>query len=203
MARGLFITLEGGEGAGKTTQIKRLAARLALAGRQVTLSREPGGSVGAEEIRRLLVAGEAYQWDNVTECLLLFAARRDHIKKTIAPALMRGDVVLCDRFYDSTYAYQGAGQGLEPPIIDAIRMAAMGAFQPDHTLLLDLPVTTGLARAVVQQRYERMGVAFHEKLREGFLARAQAEPQRITIIPAAAPLDAVEAAIWQAVEPLL
>lgn len=200
MAKGLFITLEGGEGAGKTTQIRRLQARLEKHGHSVIITREPGGSQGAEQIRKLLVEGETLRWDSITECLLLFAARRDHIKKTIAPALAAGQTVISDRFYDSTYAYQGFGQGLEREIIDAIRMASIGNFKPDMTLLLDLPVDIGLGRAAVQQRYERMGQNFHEKLRQGFLQLAAAEPERFTIINANNDVNAVEEAIWEAVK---
>jgi dTMP kinase len=200
MAKGLFISFEGGEGAGKTTQIQRLKAKLATAGREVVTTREPGGTAGAEAIRKLLVEGDAYGWDSHTEALLHFAARRDHVKKIIEPALAKGSIVLTDRFFDSTYAYQGYGQGLDVSTIDGIRTLSIGALQPDITLLLDLPVETGLERAAVQQRYERMGQSFHQKLRQGFLDMAAKAPDRFTIINAAQALEAVETAIWEAVQ---
>lgn len=200
MPRGLFISFEGGEGAGKTTQIQRLKNRLATLGRNVIVTREPGGTPGAEAIRKLLVDGDAYGWDSLTEAMLHFAARADHVKKIIEPALGKGTYVLSDRFTDSTYAYQGYGQGLALEQIDALRALAIQNLQPDLTLLLDLPVETGLTRAATQQRYERMGTAFHEKLRKGFLDIAAKNPQRIAIINAAQPLDAVETAIWDAVK---
>jgi dTMP kinase len=197
MPRGLFITLEGGEGAGKTTQIRRLKARLEEAGRKVVVTREPGGSTGAEAIRKLLVEGEASQWSPLTETLLLYAARRDHVEKVIEPALARGDVVICDRFYDSTTAYQGYGQGLDIKVIRNIRRLSIGNLKPHITFLLDLPVEEGLKRAAVQQRYEKMGEAFHKKLRKGFLALAKLEPKRIRKINAAQSMEKVEAAMWK------
>src|ERR1043166_7844182 len=147
MAKGKFITFEGGEGAGKSTQAGRLKARLEETGKRVVLTREPGGSEGAEAIRKLLVEGETHRWDALTEVFLLSAARRDHVLKTIRPALTRGQWVICDRFYDSTAAYQGYGQGVKLSVIDQLRRKAINRLQPDLTLLLDMPVETGLARA--------------------------------------------------------
>lgn len=197
-----FITLEGGEGAGKSTQIARLADALKAAGHRVTQTREPGGSPGAEAIRALLVTGDADRWTPLGETLLHFAARQDHLERTIRPALARGDFVLCDRFVDSTFAYQGAAQGLDPARIAALSALVVGPTMPDLTFILDLPVETGLARAASrggEDRYERMGTAFHEALRETFLARARAEPDRCVIIDATATPDEVARQIWHSV----
>lgn len=194
---GRFITLEGGEGAGKTTQISRLKARLEQAGKKVITTREPGGSAGAEAIRKLLVEGETHRWDAMTEALLLFAARRDHVEKVIKPAIEKGEWVISDRFYDSSIAYQGYGQGLPLATLDQLRKLSIGDLKPDMTFILDLPVEVGLKRAAVQQRYERMGMPFHEKLRAGFLEIAKAEPTRVKVIDANQPLEAVENAIYQ------
>lgn len=202
MARGKFITLEGGEGAGKTTQIARLKTRLENAGKKVVTTREPGGSSGAEAIRKLLVDGDAHQWDAVTEAMLLSAARRDHVNKVIEPALVRGDWVISDRFYDSTYAYQGYGQGLDKKIIDELRVIAIGNLKPDITFVLDLPVEIGLKRVAVEQRYERMGTVFHEKLRQGFLTMARQMPRRMKVIDAKLPVEVVESMLWTTISAL-
>tara|TARA_R110000868_G_scaffold83126_12_gene234935 strand:- start:1296 stop:1922 length:627 start_codon:yes stop_codon:yes gene_type:complete len=197
-----FITLEGGEGAGKSTQITRLADALKAAGHSVTQTREPGGSPGAEAIRALLVTGEAARWTPLGETLLHFAARQDHLERTIRPALARGDFVLCDRFIDSTFAYQGAAQGLDPAHIAALSELVIGPTMPDLTFILDLPVEIGLARAASrggEDRYERMGAAFHETLRQTFLTRARAEPDRCVIIDASAAPDEVARQIWHSV----
>ncbi|WP_374570700.1 dTMP kinase [Phenylobacterium sp.] len=204
MARGRFITFEGGEGGGKSTQVKRLVERLRAAGRTVVATREPGGSPGAETIRGLLVNGAADRWSPVTETLLMYAARRDHIERVIAPALERGEWVVCDRFADSTRAYQGAAGGADSGLIAALEAHVLGEVRPDLTLILDLPVETGLARAASraggENRFESKGAAFHERLRQGFLAIAEAEPQRCAVIDAGADMDAVGAAIWRVVE---
>jgi dTMP kinase len=200
VALGRFITLEGGEGAGKSTQARRLAARLEAAGRAVVLTREPGGSPGAETIRKLLVTGGADRWSPMTEALLMSAARRDHVERTIAPALGRGDWVVSDRFADSTRAYQGAGGGVPASFIQALERYVVGESQPNLTLILDLPVPVGLARAAArahhETRFEGKGEAFHERLRQGFLAIARVEADRCAVIDAAQPPEAVEAAIW-------
>lgn len=203
MTRGLFITFEGGEGAGKSTQLRRLAPRLAALEREVVVTREPGGSPGAEAIRDLLVKGEVERWSPVTETLLMFAARRDHIERVIGPALERGAIVLCDRFFDSTRAYQGAGGGASPALIAALEAEVVGDLVPDVTLILDLPVEAGLARAAArgegEARFEAKGAAFHQRLRDGFAAIAAAEPSRCVVIDAAAPLEVVGQAVWEAV----
>jgi dTMP kinase len=199
-----FITLEGGEGAGKSTQIARLADALRLSGIDVLTTREPGGSPGADAIRRLLVEGEPGRWDGETEALLHFAARRDHLVRTVWPALAAGTWVLCDRFADSTLAYQGYGHGLDRNVIDTLYRLAVGDFRPDLTLILDLPAEAGLARAAtrhgesdgaVEDRYERMEVAFHRRLRDGFLAIARDEPYRCAIVDAAQEAASVAATI--------
>ncbi len=204
VTRGRFITFEGGEGAGKSTQIRRLAQRLVEAGREVTLTREPGGSPGAEAIRTLLVTGEADRWSPLTETLLMYAARRDHIERAIAPALARGAVVLCDRFLDSTRAYQGAGGGTPPGLIHTLEIEVLGEVVPDLTLIFDLPPAVGLARAAArgegEARFEAKGLAFHERLRAGFRAIAEAEPDRCVLIDADASLEAVGEAVWSAVQ---
>ncbi|GGF14459.1 thymidylate kinase [Aliidongia dinghuensis] len=204
MPHGRFVTLEGGEGAGKSTQIKRLAERLRAAGFGVVETREPGGAPGAEEIRNLLLGGGVERWDSVTEALLMYAARRDHLVRTVWPALDQGQWVLCDRFEDSTRAYQGAGSGLDRAVIDALGKVARGPFAPDMTLILDLPVAVGRARAAARRgandRFEQRDDAFHERVRQGFLAIAAAEPKRCAVIDASRPLDEVAAAITQEVE---
>jgi dTMP kinase len=198
-----FITLEGGEGAGKSTQALRLATALKARGIDCVTTREPGGSPGAEEIRKLLVEGEPGRWDANTEALLMFAARTDHIARTIRPALAQGRWVVCDRFTDSSYAYQGAGRGLPRETIAAIESASVGAFKPDLTLILDLPVETGLARAGARKsnetRFEHFDTAFHVRLRDEFLASAAREPDRCTLIDAAGNEDRVADVIWRAV----
>jgi dTMP kinase len=203
MARGRFITFEGGEGAGKSTQIGALAERLRAAGRTVVTTREPGGSPGAEAIRGLLLTGDVDRWSPVTEALLMYAARRDHIERVIEPALERGDWVLSDRFADSTRAYQGAAGGAPGELIDALEAQTLGPTRPDLTLILDLPVEVGLARAAernhAEVRFEAKGLAFHERLREAFRAIAKAEPHRCVTIGASGSREAVAEAIWRAV----
>lgn len=196
MARGRFITLEGGEGAGKSTQAKRLAAWLVSPSRVCVVTREPGGAPGAEEIRRLLVEGAPERWCPMTETLLHYAARRDHLARTIAPELSRGHWVVSDRFVDSTMAYQGYGHGVALDFIRELERSVVGDFRPDLTIVLDLPVETGLARAAERRggegRYEQMDLAFHGRVRDGFLAIAAAEPGRCVVIDASAEADAVQ-----------
>jgi dTMP kinase len=198
-----FITLEGGEGAGKSTQSRRLVAALEAKGLSVCATREPGGSPGAEEIRKLLVEGAPGRWDALTETLLMFAARADHLGRTIRPALAAGQFVVCDRFTDSTFAYQGSGRGLDERTIAAIEAATTQGFRPDLTLILDVPVATGLARAAgrgaQKSRYEQFDEAFHTRLRDYFLMLAAREPERCVLIDATAPPDDVERAIWKVV----
>ena len=203
MAHGRFITFEGGEGAGKSTQLRRLAQRLAGT-REVVATREPGGSPGAESIRDLLVNGAADRWSPVTETLLMYAARRDHVERVITPALARGAWVICDRFADSTRAYQGAAGGTDPALITALETHVLDRVRPDLTLVFDLPVAAGLARAggrgEAENRFESKGLAFHERLREAFLAIARAEPDRCAVIDAAGTEAVVEAAVWAALQ---
>lgn len=201
--RGKFITFEGGEGAGKSTHIRRLAARLAAAGHEVVTTREPGGSPAAEAIRGLLLSGRAKPLGTLGEAYLFAAARIDHIAEVIAPALRRGAVVLCDRFADSSRAYQGAAGGLAPEVIDALERAAVGDTVPDLTLILDVPVDVGLARlrhrAAAGDRFESDGRAIHEARRQGFLAIAAAQPERCVVIDAGRDVEAVAAEVAAAV----
>jgi dTMP kinase len=187
MATGRFITFEGGEGAGKSTQAGLLAAALRRAGIAVAATREPGGSPGAEAIRRLLLEGEGERWDAVGEALLLVAARRDHVARLIAPALAAGTWVVCDRFADSTSAYQGYGRGLALDDLARLHRFALGDRAPDLTLILDLPVELGLARAAARggaDRFERLDRAFHERLRDGYRQIAAADSARCVVIDA-------------------
>jgi dTMP kinase len=194
-SRGRLITFEGGEGAGKSTQIAHLQRALRTAGLDVIATREPGGTPGAEAIRALLVDGAPSRWSPLAETLLLLAARQDHIARVIEPALAAGRWVLCDRFIDSTRIYQGVAGALGLPLIDQLHRLIFGEFRPDLTLILDLPAPTGLARrraGAGANRFERMDPAYHERVREGFLAIARAEPERCKVIDAA-PSEAVVA----------
>lgn len=205
---GRFITFEGGEGAGKSTQIARLARRLEARGVPVVATREPGGSERAERIRAILLAGGAKPLGRLAEALLFSAARADHLETRIRPALRDGAFVLCDRFADSTRAYQGLDGGLEPGVIASLERIVVDATKPDLTFILDLPAETGLARAAARRsakaetadRFEAEAAAFHDKLRQAFLAIAAAEPQRCVVVDAAADPDAVEERIWAVVE---
>ncbi len=201
--RGCFVTFEGGEGGGKSTNLRMLARALRAAGHSVLTTREPGGSDGAEEIRRLLVEGPTDRWDAVSEALLHYAARRDHVLRLIRPALERGDWVIADRFIDSTMAYQGYGHGLGREKIEALQSLAIGLLKPDLTLILDLPVEAGLARAGSrgdnETRYERMANGFHQRLRDGFLDIAMREPDRCVVIDATQDIDSVQKMVRQAV----
>jgi dTMP kinase len=203
MARGRFISVEGGEGAGKSTQVPMLVAALENVGISALATREPGGSPGAEAIRRLLLEGEGERWDGIAETLLLVAARRDHVVKLIEPSLARGLWVVSDRFADSTLAYQGYGRGLPVADLAMLHRFALGDFAPDLTLILDLPVEIGLARAAGRScgadRFERLDPAFHQKLRDGFRATAAAEPARCVLIDASADPAAVHRAVLTAV----
>jgi dTMP kinase len=193
MTPGRFITLEGGEGGGKSTQARRLAAHLCGRGLPVLLTREPGGAPGAEAIRRVLLGGQGL--DPVAEAMLMFAARREHVVATIRPALAAGMWVLCDRFADSTLAYQVHGQGVPRAVFDRLADMALEGLAPDLTLVLDLPPEAGMARAmgrgVAADRYERLDAAFHARVRDGFLAIAAAEPARCAVVDAAGAVDAV------------
>ena len=200
---GRFITLEGGEGAGKSTQVRILAERLRGAGLEVVATREPGGSPGAEMIRKLLVEGPAERWDGTTEALLHFAARREHLRSTVWPALKRGAWVISDRFADSTLAYQGYGHGIERKILDQLYKVAVGTFRPDLTIILDLPIEIGLKRAAerrgAETRYESLPRDFHTRVRTGFLEIAAREPKRCVVIDATGTVAAIAQAIADSV----
>jgi dTMP kinase len=191
----LFITLEGPEGAGKSTNRDYLAGRLRAEGVEVVLTREPGGTPLAERIRDVLLAPGEEQMNPDTELLLVFAARAQHLAEVIRPALARGAVVICDRFTDSTYAYQGGGRGLSLARIATLETFVQGDLRPDLTLLFDLPVAVGMARASARGRLELEGQGFFDAVRSAFLKRAQAEPARYHLLDAAQPLTQVQQAI--------
>jgi dTMP kinase len=206
-ATGRFITLEGGEGVGKSVQAKRLTERLAALGLAVVRTREPGGSPGAEALREAILSGFAVDFSPTGQALLFAAARVDHLEKTILPALASGAWVLSDRFADSTRAYQGAAENLPPDFIASLERLAVGANRPDLTLILDLAPEIGLKRAAERRegrgpadRFESEGLHFHETLRQAFLDIATAEPSRCAVIDAERSEDEVAAAIWSAVE---
>ncbi|MBC3464161.1 dTMP kinase [Pseudomonas sp. RW10S2] len=195
---GLFITLEGPEGAGKSTNREYLAARLREQGVDVVMTREPGGTPLAERIRELLLAPSDEAMAADTELLLMFAARAQHLAEVIRPALARGAVVLCDRFTDATYAYQGGGRGLPVERIAVLEDFVQGALRPDLTLVFDLPVEVGLARAAARgrlDRFEQEGQAFFEAVRQAYLQRAAQAPQRYSLLDAGQSLEAVQRAI--------
>jgi dTMP kinase len=200
---GKFITLEGGEGAGKSTQARLLAEWLGKKGISATLTREPGGTPGAEDIRNLLVTGAVGRWDALTETLLHYAARREHMARLIVPALEAGQWIICDRFIDSTTAYQGYGQGIDLGVIARLQETVLGALAPDLTLILDVTPETRRARTAArpgnEDRYERMNEAFHERVRAGFQAIAAAEPNRCAIIAADQGIEGVSEAIREKV----
>lgn len=201
---GRFITFEGGEGAGKSTQLRRLGARLREGGIGVVETREPGGTPTAEAIRAFILSGRAEPLGGDGEAVLFAAARADHVDRVIRPALERGDFVLCDRFIDSTRAYQGA-DGVDAALIDSLEALAIGATRPHLTLILDLPAEKGLARAAARRgqggadRFERETIARHEARRQIFLAIAEREPGRCVVIDADRAEDDVAADIWQTV----
>jgi dTMP kinase len=202
MKRGRFITFEGGEGAGKSTQAERLALRLQGLGLEVVRTREPGGSPGAEALRALLVSGDHDRWSPLSETLLMYAARADHLERVIRPALEAGAWVVCDRFSDSTRAYQGAGGGVAREVIEAIDRMVVRGDHPDLTLMIDVPVELGLGRAKARggdARFEGKDLAFHTRLRDGFLALARAEPDRCVVLDGAADPDDVADRVWKAV----
>lgn len=202
---GLFISLEGIDGSGKSTQGRRLAETLRAKGHPVTLTREPGGSPGAEEIRRLVLEGHVDRWSAETEILLFTAARRDHLEKTVRPALARGEIVISDRFADSTRIFQGITRGDLSDTVDRLHALMIGV-EPDLTLLFDLDPTIGLsranARAGKELRFEDMGLAFQQKARAGFLALAASHP-RFRVIDADSDEDTVARRVWQTIEPHL
>lgn len=203
---GLFITLEGPEGAGKSTNRDYLAERLRAAGCDLLLTREPGGTPLAERIRELLLAPSAEPMAADTELLLVFAARAQHLAQVIRPALAAGKVVLCDRFTDATYAYQGGGRGLAAERIAVLEQFVQGELHPDLTLVFDLPVEVGLARAAARgrlDRFEQEAQDFFEAVRQTYLARARLAPQRYRLLDAAQPLAAVQAQLDRLLPELL
>ncbi|MCC5997344.1 MAG: dTMP kinase [Oceanicaulis sp.] len=204
MSRGRFITLEGGEGAGKTTLARALGEALRARGAEVVLTREPGGTPNAEALRALLLEGDAGRWSPIAETLLLYAAREDHVRRLIEPALARGAWVVCDRFSDSTRAYQGAAGGLAMERIEAIEAAALGGMAPDLTLIADLGAQDGLARAASRgeavTRFEAHPSEFHERLRQAFLDIAKTEPERCAVLDARLEPDALARAALSVIE---
>jgi len=200
--RGRFITFEGGEGAGKSTQIKKLAERLEASGLRTLITREPGGSPGAEIIRHLVLSGMGRLLGPDAETLLFAAARDDHVRTVIQPALGQGTWVLCDRFSDSTRVYQGRLGHVSPELLNALQRVTIGDLKPDLTFILDVPVEVGLKRAAVRRgnsapdRFESEDVRFHQELREGYREIAAAEPDRCVLIDATADVDTVAAQIW-------
>ncbi|HEU0083461.1 MAG TPA: dTMP kinase [Bradyrhizobium sp.] len=203
--RGRFISFEGGEGSGKSTQIRMLAERLDDAGLRTVVTREPGGSPGAEIIRHLLLSGMGRLLGAEAESLLFAAARDDHVHAVIRPALHQGNWVLCDRFFDSTRAYQGGPGKVDPAVLNAMQRVTIGDLKPDLTLILDVPVEVGMQRAAVRRgsgapdRFEAEEVNFHDGLREAYRQIAAAEPQRCILIDANAPAGMVAAKIWRVV----
>ncbi|MEM7427413.1 MAG: dTMP kinase [Pseudomonadota bacterium] len=200
---GRFITFEGGEGAGKSTQVRLLAERLAACGIDPVLTREPGGAPQAEIIRELLVTGEVDRWSAQAEALLNYAARDDHLRSVIRPALAAGKWVLCDRFSDSTRAYQGLTGGVGPAMIDAVHREVVGDTEPDLTLIMDLSPQTGLARAEARgdaNRFENKGLAFHRRLRKAFQEIADRYPQRCVLLDASSGIEEIADEIFKRVE---
>jgi dTMP kinase len=201
---GHFVTIEGGDGAGKTTQAAMLASALERARIPVRLTREPGGTSGGEAIRRLLLAGDNERWDAVGEALLFVAARRHHVKRLITPALARGVWVVCDRFADSTLAYQGYGRGLDLEELAALHRFALGNFAPDLTVVLDIAVEVAAARAaartVAQDRFERLDLEFRERLRRGFRQIAEDNPGRCVLIDASGDPHEIHTAVLGTVQ---
>ncbi len=206
---GLFVTFEGGEGAGKSTQIRRLADQLRRRGHDVLVTREPGGSPGAEAVRHVLLSGAAEEFGVRMEAILFAAARNDHVEEVIRPALESGAVVLCDRFIDSSRVYQGVTGNLEPEYIEALQRIAIDGVKPDCTLILDLPAEVGLKRAKKRaadnapDRFEREEIQTHEKRREAYLEIAEAEPKRCRVVNAERSEEEIAAEIFAIVEPLV
>ncbi|MCB1506492.1 MAG: dTMP kinase [Hyphomicrobiaceae bacterium] len=222
MAAGLFITFEGGEGAGKSTQVRLLAERLRAHGTDVVITREPGGTPFAEQVRALILSPSVAEHTALSEALLFYAARADHIGKIIRPAMAAGRAVLCDRFSDSTRVYQSIAGGLDRKVFDALEQLVVADAKPELTIILDLDPSVGLARAEARRidaasgegngernvdsdgagrdRYERQALAFHEKLRAGFLAIAAEEPDRCVVINANRDASQVAAEVWSVVD---
>ncbi|NMG38496.1 dTMP kinase [Chelativorans sp. ZYF759] len=209
MKRGIFISFEGGEGAGKSTQISRLADRLRESGHEVLVTREPGGSPGAEAVRHVLLSGAAEPFGPAMEAVLFAAARSDHVEQVIRPAIARGSIVLCDRFLDSSRVYQGGDARLSPGFMKALERVAINGMMPDLTLILDLEAEQGLARAAARRgddtpdRYEKETLDIHRARRDAYLAIARAEPERCVVVDAGRDPDSVAADIAAAVEAAL
>jgi dTMP kinase len=204
MGAGTFITLEGGEGAGKSTLIKGLAARLSQEGNEVVVTREPGGTEGAEAIRNLLVTGAAARWTPLSELCLFYAAREDHLERLIRPALARGAVVVCDRFADSTRAYQGQAGGTGRTAVETLDTLIVRDTQPDLTLILDIDPVIGLTRAAARRgtedRFEGKAIPFHNALRAAYLDIARDNPDRCVVLDAILTPDALLEAAWTIVQ---
>lgn len=209
MANGIFITFEGGEGAGKSTQILRLADVLKKSGNDVLVTREPGGSPGAEAVRHVLLSGAAEPFGAGMEAILFAAARSDHVEQVIRPAIESGTIVLCDRFMDSSRVYQGVTGNLDANFMSALEAIAINGVKPDLTIILDLPATEGLSRANTRRgeggvdRFERETLSIHERRRQAFLEIAQNEPERCAVVDARQDQDAVTADIMQAVAKII
>lgn len=204
MSKGKFITFEGADGSGKSTQAALLAEGLKEAHIDALLTREPGGAPGAEDIRKLLVEGDVARWDALSEALLHYAARREHLEKTVLPALGSGRWVISDRFADSTLAYQGYGHGLDRELIRRLHRLVVGAFSPDLTVVLDLAVEVGLERTAEraggEDRYERMDGDFHRRLRQGFLAIAEGQLDRCALVDASGSIQEVQKEVRKVVQ---
>jgi len=203
---GRFVTFEGGEGVGKSTQMRRLAVRLRASGQDVLTTREPGGSTRAEHLREVLLSGRAKPFGPMAETVLLASARADHVERVIRPALEQGAWVLCDRFIDSTRAYQGALGEIDSSVISALERVAAGDCLPDLTLILDAPAELGLGRAEARagegaqrDRFEAEGAAFHDRLRRAFIDICRHEPQRCVLVDATGPEEEVETRVWDIV----
>ena len=207
--RGLFITFEGGEGSGKTTQIQQLKEWIesSIGSVNLCMTREPGGTIEAESIRTLLLNGAASKWQPATEAMMMSASRHEHVIHVIEPALSRGDIVICDRFTDSTHVYQGYVGGVDNALLDGLDQLSCQGLVPDLTLLLDIDSNAGLARTIqrgiAESRFESKGVTFHQRVRQGFVERAEKYPDRITKIDAAKPAGEVTMDIIAAVRALL
>ena len=207
--RGLFITFEGGEGSGKTTQIQQLKEWIesSIGSVNLCMTREPGGTIEAESIRTLLLNGAANKWQPATEAMMMSASRHEHVIHVIEPALSRGDIVICDRFTDSTHVYQGYVGGVYNALLDGLDQLSCQGFVHDLTLLLDIDSNAGLARTIqrgiAESRFESKGVTFHQKVRQGFVERAEKYPDRITKIDAAKPAGEVTMDVIAAVRALL
>lgn len=206
MKRGKFITLEGGEGAGKSTNVPWIADYLRAQGKDVLVTREPGGTEVAEAIRNVLLSPDLPGMHFDTELLLMFAARNEHLQQKILPALAQGTWVICDRFTDATYAYQGYGRGISLHRIATLEQWVQGELRPDYVILFDLAIETGMARAQARgraDRFEQEHMAFFEKIRAGYQARAAVNPAQYPIIDAALPLTQVQAQLQCALDTLL